>query len=48
MYEGDKYFEEGEYDFIFDVDLGDGLNRRIPFDNGGNAFEAADKFLARE
>jgi phospholipase A-2-activating protein len=41
-------FEEGEYDHIFDVDLGDGFNRKIPFDNGGNPYEAADKFVARE
>jgi phospholipase A-2-activating protein len=41
-------FDEGEYDHIFDVDLGDGFNRKIPFDNGGNPYEAADKFVARE
>ena len=26
-YHGDKLFEAGEYDHIFDVELGDGFNR---------------------
>ena len=47
-YEGDQYFEPGEYDHIFDVELGDGLMRKIPFNNGGNLLEASDKFCARE
>ena len=44
VYEGDRIFQAGEYDHIFDVDLGDGLMRRLPFNNGANAFEAAEKF----
>lgn len=41
-------FEAGEYDHIFDIDLGDGLMRKLPFDNGGNPLESADKFIIRE
>jgi phospholipase A-2-activating protein len=48
VYEGDRLFEAGEYDHIFDIDLGDGLMRKLPYDNGGNAQEAADKFIVRE
>lgn len=47
-YDGDRMFPAGEYDNIFDVDLGDGVMRRLPFDNGTNALEAADKFVIRE
>ena len=35
-YDGDRLFEAGEYDHVFDVDLGDGLMRKLPFDNGDN------------
>lgn len=37
-----------EYDHIFDVDLGDGIMRKLPYNNGGNPHEAADKFVIRE
>ena len=47
-YEGDRMFPAGQYDHIFDVDLGDGVLRKLPFDNGQNALEAADKFILRE
>ncbi len=47
-YEGDRLFEAGEYDHIFDVDLGDGVMRKLPFDNGDNPAVAADKFVIRE
>jgi len=30
------------------VDLGDGMIRKLPFDNGSNPMEAAERFLARE
>jgi phospholipase A-2-activating protein len=36
-YPGDKYFEAGEYDHIFDVDDDSGIKRQIPFNDGGNA-----------
>mmetsp|Transcript_23414 Transcript_23414/g.17853 ORF Transcript_23414/g.17853 Transcript_23414/m.17853 type:complete len:103 (-) Transcript_23414:465-773(-) len=41
-------FEAGEYDHVFDVDMGDGIIRKLPFDNGSNPLEAADKFIIRE
>lgn len=41
-------FPAGSYDHIFDVDLGDGILRKLPFDNGANPLEAADKFILRE
>lgn len=41
-------FKAGEYDHIFDVELGDGIMRKLPFNNGANFLEAADKFCSRE
>ena len=41
-------FEAGEYDHIFDVELGDGIHRKLPFNNGSNPLTAAEKFCARE
>jgi phospholipase A-2-activating protein len=40
-YPGDKYFDAGEYDHIFDVDDDSGVKRQIPFNDGDNALEAA-------
>lgn len=37
QYPGDALFAAGEYDHIFDVELGDGIMRKLPFNNGGNA-----------
>mmetsp|Transcript_37553 Transcript_37553/g.57529 ORF Transcript_37553/g.57529 Transcript_37553/m.57529 type:complete len:94 (+) Transcript_37553:1061-1342(+) len=36
VYPGDQMFPAGEYDHIFDVELGDGIMRKLPFNNGGN------------
>jgi len=47
-YPGDPLFKAGEYDHVFDVELGDGVMRKLPFNNGANCLEAADKFCARE
>lgn len=47
-YEGDRLFEAGEYDHIFDIEIGDGVLRKLPFNNGGNPDEAANKFCVRE
>ena len=47
-YPGDLMFAAGEYDHIFDVELGDGIMRKLPFNNGGNALDAAEKFCCRE
>jgi len=48
QYPGDAIFAAGEYDHVFDVDLGDNVMRQIPFNNGSSPYEASDKFLARE
>lgn len=48
QYGGDNLFEAGEYDHIFDVELGDGIMRKLPFNNGANRDEAASKFCHRE
>ena len=35
-----------EYDYVFDVDFKDGAPKlKLPYNNGQNAFEAAQKFL---
>lgn len=48
QYGGDAMFPAGEYDHIFDVELGDGVMRKLPFNNGSNVIEAAEKFCIRE
>ena len=47
-YPGDGMFDEGEYDHVFDVELGDNVMRKLPFNNGENAIQASEKFCARE
>lgn len=47
-YPGDKYFEAGEYDYVFDVDDESGVPKVIPFNDGANALEAAEKYCKRE
>jgi phospholipase A-2-activating protein len=47
-YPGDQLFAAGEYDHVFDVEIGDGVMRKLPFNNGANCLEAADKFCSRE
>ena len=47
-YGGDNLFEAGEYDHIFDVELGDGVLRKLPFNNGTSRDESAALFCARE
>ena len=41
-------FPAGEYGHVFDVELGDGIMRKLPFNNGGKVMEAAEKFCVRE
>ena len=48
MYGGDSMFPAGEYDHVFDVELGDGIMRKLPFNNGANVIEAAERFCVRE
>jgi len=47
-YPGDALFPAGDYDNIFDVELGDDIMRKLPFNNGENAITAAEKFCVRE
>lgn len=47
-YAGDALFPAGEYDHVFDVELGDNVMRKLPFNNGENAITAAEKFCVRE
>lgn len=41
-------FKAGEYDHVFDVELGDGVMRKLPFNNGGNHLESSEMFCMRE
>ena len=47
-YPGDALFEAGEYNHVFDVDIGDGVMRHLPFNNGASLADASDRFTARE
>eukprot|EP00414_Alexandrium_minutum_P000661 CAMPEP_0113818816 /NCGR_PEP_ID=MMETSP0328-20130328/429_1 /TAXON_ID=39455 /ORGANISM="Alexandrium minutum" /LENGTH=674 /DNA_ID=CAMNT_0000786751 /DNA_START=75 /DNA_END=2099 /DNA_ORIENTATION=- /assembly_acc=CAM_ASM_000350 len=48
-YEGDDVFARGEYDFVFDVDMGASLGmRKLPYNRGQNPMEVAEAFCARE
>lgn len=47
-YPGDNLFAAGQYDHVFDVEIGDGIMRKLPFNNGSSMIEASDKFCARE
>ena len=46
-YPGDDIFKEGNYDYIFDVELNDGITQ-LPFNEGDNILVAAEKFVGRE
>lgn len=49
IYEGDNVFPQGEYDFIFDVDMGPALGmRKLPYSHGQNPMEVAESFCSRE
>ena len=47
-YPGDRFFPAGEYDYVFDVELGNNVILKLPFNNTENPLESAEKFLARE
>ncbi|KAF8822822.1 PUL domain-containing protein [Cardiosporidium cionae] len=48
-FDGDKFFAEGDYDYIFDVEIGDSADRRpIPYNEGENPLLVAEKFCSRE
>lgn len=49
FYEGDQIFPAGEYDFVFDVDMGPSLGmRKLPYNKGQNPMEVAESFCSRE
>jgi phospholipase A-2-activating protein len=48
FYEGDNYFAAGDYDHVFEVEDDSGITKQIPFNEGDNMMEAADKYCARE
>ncbi|EAR99792.1 phospholipase a2 activating protein, putative (macronuclear) [Tetrahymena thermophila SB210] len=47
-YHGDEFFAAGDYDYIFDVEDDSGFTKSIPFNEGDNPMEAAEKYCARE
>eukprot|EP00429_Kryptoperidinium_foliaceum_P002024 CAMPEP_0176021228 /NCGR_PEP_ID=MMETSP0120_2-20121206/10303_1 /TAXON_ID=160619 /ORGANISM="Kryptoperidinium foliaceum, Strain CCMP 1326" /LENGTH=776 /DNA_ID=CAMNT_0017354339 /DNA_START=62 /DNA_END=2390 /DNA_ORIENTATION=- len=48
-YEGDPVFPKGEYDFIFDVDMGPSRGiGRLPYNRDQNPMAVAESFCARE
>mmetsp|Transcript_28111 Transcript_28111/g.81064 ORF Transcript_28111/g.81064 Transcript_28111/m.81064 type:complete len:740 (-) Transcript_28111:142-2361(-) len=49
FYEGDQIFPRGEYDFVFDVDMGPAHGmRKLPYNRGQNPMEVAESFCSRE
>ena len=46
-YPGDQYFEAGTYDYIFDVEDESGVPKVIPFNDGGNPMDAAERYCRR-
>ncbi|SCV69419.1 BQ2448_2439 [Microbotryum intermedium] len=43
-----QMYEGVEYDYVFDVDFADGAPKlKLPFNNGQNAYDAAQKFLIK-
>ena len=47
-YGGDKIFPAGQYEYIFNIQIGNGAERRLPYNSGDNPMEAADKFCIRK
>eukprot|EP00929_Paragymnodinium_shiwhaense_P074291 TRINITY_DN38005_c0_g1_i1.p1 TRINITY_DN38005_c0_g1~~TRINITY_DN38005_c0_g1_i1.p1 ORF type:complete len:746 (-),score=178.12 TRINITY_DN38005_c0_g1_i1:176-2413(-) len=49
QYEGDRIFPAGEYDFVWDVDMGAAYGmKKLPYNKGQNPMEIAEAFCARE
>ncbi|XP_027353628.1 phospholipase A-2-activating protein [Abrus precatorius] len=43
------FFDGIQYDYVFDVDIGDGLPiRKLPYNRSDNPYDAADKWLLKE
>jgi phospholipase A-2-activating protein len=47
-YPGDFVFPAGEYDFVFDVELGSDRKALLPYNRGQNPMAVAEAFCARE
>lgn len=47
-YEGDRFFPKGDYDYVFDIEDESGAPRKLPFNEGDNPLESAEKFLVKE
>lgn len=47
-YPGDMCFPAGEYDFVFDVELGTDRKALLPYNKGQNPMAVAEAFCARE
>lgn len=45
---GKQQYLGKEYDYLFDVDIGDGQMRKLPHNNGDNPYVSAQEFLMRE
>lgn len=48
QYGGDQYFPAGEYNYLFDVELGEARMALLPYNDGDNPLVVAEKFCARE
>jgi phospholipase A-2-activating protein len=49
FYAGDHVFARGEYDFVWDVDMGPAHGmKKLPFNKGQNPMAVAEAFIARE
>lgn len=49
FYPGDSVFAKGEYDFIFDVELGPSTGmKKLPYNKGQNPMQVAEAFCNRE
>ena len=47
-YEGDDIFPAGYYDYIFNIDIKDRGEKKLPFNRGSIPLEEAEKFVERE
>ncbi|KAF8823093.1 PUL domain-containing protein [Cardiosporidium cionae] len=48
-FDGDQFFAKGDYDYIFDVEIGDHtLPRPLPYNDNENPLLVAEKFCSRE
>jgi len=47
-YPGDFIFPKGDYDYVFDVDMGPDRQALLPYNKGENPMAVAERFIARE